>query len=176
MFENGPYNEFYTRYRADQAHPISSFNDNREVVTQILLTAKKNLQLTFEQIAQQIGGSKEWIAAVILGQESMKAEDALKLTTLLQVSSDITTILQEPPMRGSLNRTLPIDPLIYRFYEITQVYGTTFKALINEMFGDGIMSAIDLKIKVDKQPDPEDPESERVVITFDGKYLPYKKW
>ncbi|WP_078427115.1 cyanase [Alkalihalobacterium alkalinitrilicum] len=175
MYEDNKYFEYRSQIN-NQLHPIPSFNLNREAATQILLTAKKTLQLSFEQIADQIGGSKEWIAAVILGQESMTREDAVLLTNFLRVNPEIATILQEPPMRGSLNRTLPVDPLIYRFYEITQVYGTTLKALINEMFGDGIMSAIDLEIHVDKRPDPEDPDGERVVLTLDGKFLPYKKW
>ncbi|AOY78454.1 cyanase [Clostridium formicaceticum] len=138
--------------------------------------AKHNQGLTFEEIAKHLCGSKEWVAAAILGQASMNKEDALRLTNLLKVDPRIAGVLQEPPMRGSIDRKVPVDPLIYRFYEIMQVYGTTFKAVINEMFGDGIASAIDLEIHVDKRPDPEDPEGERVVITLDGKFLPYEKW
>lgn len=160
----------------DHPKPIPSFCRDRIQATHILLAAKKQKQLSFNEIAQAIGGSKEWIAAVMLGQESIKREDAYRLTQLLNVNPGIAEILQQPPMRGSLDRTVPVDPLIYRFYEITQVYGTTFKALINEMFGDGIMSAIDLNISVNKKQDPDDPDSERVVITLDGKFLPYKKW
>ncbi|UCZ54137.1 cyanase [Bacillus shivajii] len=149
---------------------------NREVVLQMLLIAKRLKQLTFEDIANEIGGSKEWVAAVMHGQQSMERKDSLQLARLLSVDPRVAYILEEPPMRGSLDKTVPVDPLIYRFYEITQVYGTTLKALINEMFGDGIMSAINLDIKVDKRPDDEDPEAERVVITLDGKFLPYEKW
>lgn len=149
---------------------------NRAMVSQELLVAKRMKQLTFEEITATIGGSKEWVAAAMLGQASMKREEAIRLTELLEVDSRFAYELEEPPLRGSLDRTVPIDPLIYRFYEITQVYGTTLKALINEMFGDGIMSAINLDIKVEKRPDEEDPEGERVVITLDGKFLPYEKW
>ncbi|WP_025027304.1 cyanase [Caldalkalibacillus mannanilyticus] len=175
MYENDTSYEYMYR-KVSPAYPIPSFTQSKEEAAAILLAAKKYHQLTFEQIAQELGGSKEWAAAAILGQESMNKEEAIRLTQLLNVHPYIATILQEPPMRGSLDRTVPVDPLIYRFYEITQVYGTTLKALINEMFGDGIMSAIDLKIQVEKKEDPEEPDAERVVITLDGKFLPYKKW
>jgi cyanate lyase len=85
----------------------------------------------------------------------------------------VAEALQEMPMKGSLDRAVPVDPLIYRFHEITQVYGTTMKALIHEMFGDGIMSAIDFEMDIQKV---EDPKGDRVVVTYNGKFLPYKKW
>lgn len=156
--------------------PGTDFCVNREKVSCMLLAAKQYLNLTYEEIAEQIGGSKEWIAAVILGQESMNKEDATKLTRLLCVEPYVAEILQQAPMRGAFEREIPTDPLIYRFYEVMQVYGTSMKAIINEMFGDGIFSAINLKINIDKRPDDEDPEGERVVITLDGKFLPYEKW
>jgi cyanate lyase len=173
---NQHYNQIYCNQTENKSHPIPSLSTNREEAVHILLEAKKRLNVTFEQIADRVGGSKEWIAAVMLGQESMNGEDALRLIQILNIHPYIAEILQEPPMRGSLDRTVPVDPLIYRFYEITQVYGTMLKAIINEMFGDGIMSAIDLEIHVDKKTDPKEPEAERVVITMDGKFLPYKKW
>jgi cyanate lyase len=76
-------------------------------------------------------------------------------------------------MKGSLDATVPVDPLIYRFHEITQVYGTTIKALIHEMFGDGIMSAIDFTLDIERVPDPQ---GDWVKVTYNGKFLPYKKW
>ena len=81
--------------------------------------------------------------------------------------------LQEMPTKGSVGQTVPVDPLIYRFYEITQVYGTTIKAVIHEMFGDGILSAIDFTLDIQKEADPK---GDRVVVTMNGKFLPYKKW
>ena len=156
--------------------PSTDFCLNKEKVSCMLLAAKQYLNLSFEEIANQLGASKEWVAAVMLGQASMNKEDATKLVRLLCVEPYVAEILQQPPMRGSLDRKIPVDPLIYRFYEIMQVYGTTLKAVINEMFGDGIVSAIDLEIHIDKKEDPEDPEGQRVVITFDGKFLPYEKW
>ncbi|WP_096435188.1 cyanase [Alteribacter populi] len=176
---NEYYRNFHQAFESPQQYqphpsPATSYV-NRAGVSQQLLIAKKMKQFTFEDIANEIGGSKEWIAAVMHGQESMNREDALHLAQLLNIDSRIAYILEESPMRGSLDKAVPVDPLIYRFYEITQVYGTTLKALINEMFGDGIMSAINLDIKVDKRPDYEDPDGERVVITLDGKFLPYEK-
>ncbi|GAA0467492.1 cyanase [Alkalibacillus silvisoli] len=167
---NGPHHTYPTHQKT---HPIPMFNSTREELTNLLLAAKESQQLSFDQIAQDVGGSKEWIAAVLLGQQSMNADDAIRLTQVLHVDPYIANLLQRPPIRGSLDQTVPTDTLIYRFYEIMQVYGTTFKALINEMFGDGIMSSVNLEIGVDKKPDPE---GERVVITLDGKFLPYEKW
>jgi len=174
------YNNSILQPRCDEvkktSYPLSKFCNIRDDITCLLLKAKEKESLTFQQIANYIGGSKEWVAAVMLGQASMNKKDALMLTKILNVDSSIAPILQEAPMRGSLNNTVPVDPLIYRFYEVMQIYGTTFKVLINEMFGDGIFSAINFKFKVDKTKDPIDPEAERVVITFDGKFLPYEKF
>ena len=108
-----------------------------------------------------------------LGQATMSAEEAQKVVGVLGLGPDVAAALQVYPMKGSLDADVPVDPLIYRFHEITQVYGTTLKALIQEMFGDGIMSAIDFTMDVAKQ---EDPKGDRVVVTMNGKFLPYKKW
>ena len=103
----------------------------------------------------------------------MSAEEAQKAVAVLGLGRDVATALQEMPSKGSVGQTVPVDPLIYRFHEITQVYGTTIKAIIHEMFGDGIMSAIDFEMDIQKK---EDPKGDRVVITMNGKFLPYKKW
>src|SRR5262245_29145800 len=103
----------------------------------------------------------------------MSAEEALKATAALGLGPDVAAALQEIPTKDSVGRDVPVDPLIYRFHEITQVYGTTLKAIIHEMFGDGIMSAIDFELDVQKQ---EDSKGDRVVVTMNGKFLPYKKW
>ena len=112
-----------------------------------------------------------------MGQASMSAEEAEKTVKTLGISegtaSQVATALQEMPIKGALDSTVPVDPLIYRFHEITQVYGTTMKAIIHEMFGDGIMSAIDFEIDIQKQ---SDPKGDRVVVTYSGKFLPYRKW
>ena len=143
----------------------------REEATEQILEAKKQKGLTFEAIAQKVGRHKVWTTAALLGQHPMSTEEADAVTELLDLDPEVTEALQEIPMRGSLDSDVPTDPTIYRIHEITQVYGTTIKALIHEEFGDGIMSAINFKMDIEKV---EDPEGERVRITYEGKFLPYK--
>jgi cyanate lyase len=146
---------------------------NRFEATELILGAKKQKGITFDAIAKAVGRHKVWVTAAIMGQATMSAEEAQKLTALLGLSPLVAAALQEIPSKGSIGETVPVDPLIYRFHEITQVYGTTIKAIIHEMFGDGIMSAIDFEMDIQKK---EDPKGDRVVITMNGKFLPYKKW
>ena len=103
----------------------------------------------------------------------MTAEEANKAAALLGLDKSVADALSECPLKGCLDMSVPVDPLIYRFHEITQVYGTTMKEIVHEMFGDGIMSAIDFEIDIQKQADPK---GDRVVITYSGKFLPYRKW
>src|SRR5207253_5140141 len=146
---------------------------NRAEATQRVLEAKRRKGLTFEAIAKAVGRHKVWVASALLGQSTMSAEEAQRAAEVLGLGPDVLAALQEIPTKGSVGQTVPVDPLIYRFHEITQVYGTTIKALIHEMFGDGIMSAIDFEMDIQKK---EDPKGDRVVITMNGKFLPYKKW
>ncbi len=124
-----------------------------------------------------MGRDKVWVTAALMGQASMDKDEAEKAVRALGlgegVASEVSSTLQEIPMKGSLDGTVPVDPLIYRFHEITQVYGTSMKAIIHEMFGDGIMSAIDFEIDIQKK---EDPKGDRVVVSYSGKFLPYRKW
>ena len=149
----------------------------REEATAQILAAKKQRGLTFEEIAKAVGRHKVWVTAALMGQATMSKEEAERAVSVLGLgegeASAVDATLQEPPMKGSLDSTVPVDPLIYRFHEITQVYGTTIKAIIHEMFGDGIMSAIDFEIDIQKK---EDPKGDRVVVTYSGKFLPYRKW
>jgi cyanate lyase len=145
----------------------------RAEATQKILAAKQQKNLTFDAIAKAVGRHKVWVTSALLGQSTMSVEEAQKAAAVLGLGPDIATALQQIPMKGSVGDTVPVDPLIYRFHEITQVYGTTLKAIIHEMFGDGIMSAIDFTVDVQKQ---EDPKGDRVVVTMNGKFLPYKKW
>jgi len=145
----------------------------RKEATALILTAKKEKGLTWEQIAQEVGGHKIWVTSALLGQNSMSAEEADKAAKLLGLGKDVAEALVEYPLKGSLDDTVPVDPLIYRFHEITHVYGTAMKAVIHEMFGDGIMSAIDFEIDIRKK---EDPKGDRVIIEYNGKFLPYRKW
>jgi cyanate lyase len=146
---------------------------NRAEATEMILAAKKQKGLTFEAIAKSVGRHKVWTTSALLGQSTMSAEEAKKATELLGLGAEVAAALQEFPTKGAVGMTVPVDPLIYRFHEITQVYGTSIKAVIHEMFGDGIMSAIDFEMDIERK---EDPKGDRVVITMNGKFLPYKKW
>ena len=145
----------------------------RAQATEKVLVAKHAKGFTFEAIAEAVGRHKVWVTAALLGQATMSADEANTAACVLGLDPEVAEALQEMPMKGSLDSPVPVDPLIYRFHEITQVYGTTIKALIHEMFGDGIMSAIDFEMDIQKV---EDPKGDRVVVTYNGKFLPYKKW
>jgi cyanate lyase len=145
----------------------------RGEATEQILAAKQAKGLTFEGIAEAVGRHKVWVTAALMGQATMSADEAHAAVQILGLGPEVAEALQQIPMKGSLESTLPVDPLIYRFHEITQVYGSTIKALIHEMFGDGIMSAIDFEMDIRKE---EDPKGDRVVVTYNGKFLPYKKW
>jgi cyanate lyase len=139
----------------------------------MLLDAKKQKDVTFKQIADAVGAHEIWVTSCIFGQNSMPADKAKALAQYMDLGQDVADTLQDYPMKGSLDQAVPVDPLIYRFHEIIQVYGTTIKAIIHEKFGDGIMSAIDFTMNIEKQ---EDPKGDRVIVTYNGKFLPYKKW
>ena len=145
----------------------------RTEATAIILEAKQQKGLTFESIAKAVGRHPVWVTSALLGQSTMSATEAQAAVNLLGLGKNVEAALQEFPTKGSVGMTVPVDPLIYRFHEITQVYGTTIKALIHEMFGDGIMSAIDFEMDIQRK---EDPKGDRVVVTMNGKFLPYKKW
>ena len=142
-------------------------------VTESLMLAKKAKGLSFADLESAMGLDEVWIASLFYGQATASKEEAEKLAGLLSLDSATTAALQEFPVKGSLDPVIPTDPLIYRFYEIMQVYGMPLKDVIQEHFGDGIMSAIDFTLDVDKV---EDPKGDRVKITMCGKFLPYKKW
>ena len=145
----------------------------RKQATELILDAKKKKGLSWEQIAKEVGGHTVWVTSALIGQNSMSTQEAEKATKLLGLDAEVAYAFTEFPMKGALDATVPVDPLIYRFHEITQVYGTTLKAIIHEMFGDGIMSAIDFEIHISKK---EDPKGDRVIVQFNGKFLPYRKW
>jgi cyanate lyase len=145
----------------------------RTEATKQILAAKKKKKLTFAQIAKAVGRSKVWTTAALYGQQTTSAEEAGRAAELLGVGPEVAEALTEIPTRGSLGETVPVDPLIYRFYELVQVYGTTWKAIIHEEFGDGIMSAIDFDVEIQRKPDPK---GDRVVITMSGKFLEDKKF
>jgi cyanate lyase len=142
-------------------------------ITRALLAAKKRKGLTFQDLEKALGRDEVWIASLFYGQASASAEEASTLASLLELDPTIQDALQTYPTKGSLDPVIPTDPLIYRFYEIMQVYGMPMKDVIQEKFGDGIMSAIDFTIDIDKVADPA---GDRVKVTMCGKFLPYKKW
>ena len=133
--------------------------------------AKEKKGLSWEQIAGHVGRSPVYITSACLGENSLVAEDATKIGSLLDLDPEVVAALQTCPMKGTKAEDIPKDPLIYRFHEIRIVYGEALKELIHEKFGDGIMSAIDFTMDVEKEPDPK---GDRVKITMSGKFLPYK--
>jgi cyanate lyase len=148
-------------------------NDAKTALGHKILAIKQEKQLTWADIAARIGFSPTWTCAACLGQMSMTPETAVKAAELLGLDAAETALLQTIPYRGSLPGAIPTDPLIYRFYELVMVYGTTWKELIQEEFGDGIMSAIDFDMAIERQPDQK---GDRVKVTMSGKYLPYKRY
>jgi len=140
--------------------------------TQTLLAAKQAKGLTFADLEKILGQDEVWIAALFYGQASATPAEAEKIAEALGLDPAVTLPLTAYPTKG-LGPWVPTDPLIYRFYEIMQVYGMPIKEVIHEKFGDGIMSAIDFTLEVDKV---EDPKGDRVKVTMCGKFLPYKKW
>ena len=146
---------------------------NRTDVTEMVVMAKLKRGLTWTRIAKAVGESKEWTTAALLGQMQMTKEQAETAGKLLGLPADAVMLLQQVPYKGSLPTAVPTDPLIYRFYELVNVYGTTLKELIHEEFGDGIMSAIDFKMDLTREPDPK---GDRVKIVMSGKYLQYKTY
>ncbi|OKH43424.1 cyanase [Calothrix sp. HK-06] len=140
--------------------------------TQILLEAKQEKGLSFEDLAKLVNRNEVWVASVIYRQASASLEEAKILVDALELSPRYASELTKYPIKGS-DTIVPTDPFIYRFYEIMQVYGLPLKDIVQEKFGDGIMSAIDFTLNVEKE---EDPKGDRVRIIMSGKFLPYKKW
>jgi cyanate lyase len=146
----------------------------RSELTELVLSAKRKKGLTWKQIAADIGGaSPVLITAALLGQMRLEKAQAEKAASLFGLGAEGSALLQEVPYRGSLPPGPPTDPVVYRFYELLQVYGTTWRELIAEEFGDGIMSAIDFEMSIDRQPDPK---GDRVRVTMSGKFLPYRRY
>lgn len=146
---------------------------NRQDVTEMIRTAKRKKRCSWADCAAVLGQSKEWSTAALLGQMTLTEEQAKRIGEYLELSSEAVLILQEVPYKGSLPTAVPTDPLIYRFYELISVYGTTFKELIHEEFGDGIMSAIDFSMDMTREADPK---GDRVRIVMSGKFLGYKTY
>jgi len=146
---------------------------NRLDVTEMIIEAKIKKGLKWADIAKEIGLSKEWTTAALLGQMTLTAMQAQTIGEILDLPDSAIALLQVPPYKGTLPTAVPTDPLIYRFYELISVYGTTIKSLIHEEFGDGIMSAIDFSMDIQREANPN---GDRVKIVLNGKFLPYKTY
>ncbi|ALP52920.1 cyanate hydratase [Candidatus Tenderia electrophaga] len=141
-------------------------------MTAMILAAKEAKGKRWEAVAEGVGMSPVWTTSACLGMNSMSADQAAALCETLDLPDEVASALQACPHKH-WDKTIPTDPLIYRFYEMINVYGETMKQIIHEKFGDGIMSAIDFSMDIDKE---ENPAGDRVVITLNGKFLPYKSW
>lgn len=145
---------------------------NKQQMTDAIVTAKVAKGLTWEKIADDLKLSPVWLTSACLGMNSATKEQANAIADYLGLNEEIATALQAYPIK-EWDKTVPQDPLVYRLYEIIGVYGPTLKEVIQEKFGDGIMSAIDFSMEVAKE---ENPKGDRVVVTMNGKFLPYKSW
>ena len=148
-------------------------NDAKTALGRKIIAVKKQKKWTWEEVAEKLGHAPVWTCAACLGQMSMTEETAEIAARLFDLTDEEMALLQEAPYRGSLPTAVPTDPLIYRFYELIQVYGTTWKEMIHEEFGDGIMSAIDFDMSLERV---SDPKGDRVQMTLSGKFLPYKRY
>ncbi len=146
---------------------------NRMDVTEKIISTKVSKGIKWDDVAKKVGLSKEWVTAACLGQMTLDAAQADVVGDIFELNVDERKWLQVVPYKGSLPTAVPTDPLIYRWYEIVSVYGTTIKELIHEEFGDGIMSAIDFSMDIVRQPDPK---GDRVNVVLSGKFLPYKQY
>ena len=145
---------------------------NKKQMTKTILKAKKEKNISWVTLGEKTGLNPVCIAAACLGSASLNETEAEVVIKLLDLKEDTKETLMEYPLKG-IGQNVPSDPLIYRLYEIAYVYGSSIKEVTHEKFGDGIMSAIDFTLDVDKV---EDPKGDRVQITMTGKFLPYKKW
>ncbi len=146
---------------------------NRNDITEKIITAKVSKDIKWADVARKVDLSTEWVTAGCLGQMTFDDKQARIIGKIFGLTAEEQKWLQVVPYKGSLPGAVPTDPLIYRWYEIVNVYGTTIKELIHEEFGDGIMSAIDFSMNIDRQADPK---GDRVNVVLSGKFLPYKSY
>ncbi len=146
---------------------------NRNDITEKIITTKVSKGIKWADVARKVGLSTEWVTAACLGQMTFDDKQARTIGKIFGLTAEEQKWLQVVPYKGSLLSAVPTDPLIYRWYEIVNVYGTTIKELIHEEFGDGIMSAIDFSMHIERQADPK---GDRVNVVLSGKFLPYKSY
>jgi cyanate lyase len=147
---------------------------SRMELAEAIVKTKAEKGLSFQDLTSDTNLSLAYVTAALLGQHPLPPDAALAIGKRLDLSAEQIVLLQSIPSRGSLQNAIPTDPTIYRFYEIVQVYGTTLKVLVHELFGDGIISAINFRLDIKKVEDPEG--GSRAVITLDGKFLPTKPY
>ena len=146
---------------------------NRADVTEMIVAARIDKGIKWSDVADALGLSKEWVTAACLGQMTFDKAQATTIGSVFELPAEAVALLQVVPYKGSLPTSVPVDPLVYRFHELISVYGTTIKELIHEEFGDGIMSAIDFKMNLEREPNDA---GDRVRIVLSGKFLPYKSY
>ncbi|MGW9030128.1 cyanase [Streptomyces sp. NPDC055722] len=145
---------------------------NRAEVTEQIIEAKIRKGIRWADVADELGAGKEWVTTACLGQMTLSADQAEKIAGIFDLPRTAVAVLQTPPLRGRSEAAMASDPLIYRLREIIAVYGPTIRELIHEDFGDGIMSAIDFQLTLNRR---EDPKGDRVEILLNGKYLPHPR-
>ena len=145
---------------------------NKQTMTDVIVSTKVSKGMTWEVMGAALNLSPVWLASACLGMNSTTPDQAKAIVDYLGLDAEVATALEDYPTK-TWDQQIPTDPLIYRFHEITGVYGSTLKTVIQEKFGDGIMSAIDFSMEVEKV---EDPKGDRVLVTMNGKFLPYKSW
>jgi cyanate lyase len=147
---------------------------DKKAMCSAVLEAKRKQGVSWASLSEAVGMAEVYVASCVYGENSMRPEVAAKLCKALSLGEDVAEALTAFPLKGqSLGQSIPTDPLVYRFYEIMQVYGMAMKDVIQEKFGDGIMSAIDFELDIEKETNPK---GDRVVVTLNGKFLPYKAW
>lgn len=145
---------------------------NKVEMHHTVMAAKARKEMTWDHLSERVGKAPVWLASVCYGMNSASPEVASRICEVLELGEDVAMAMTEFPVKG-WEKTVPQDPLIYRLYEVVGVYGPTLKDVIQEKFGDGIMSAIDFSMHVEKI---EDPKGDRVLLTLNGKFLPYRSW
>ena len=146
---------------------------HRQQVTDMIISAKVIKSIQWKDVAEKIGLSKEWVTSACLGQMAFNKQQAEIIGEIFGLTDEAVAWLQIVPYKGSLKTSVPTDPLIYRWYEVVSVYGTTIKELIHEEFGDGIMSAIDFSMDIQRE---NNPNGDRVNVVLSGNFLPYKTY
>ncbi|MFE2313193.1 cyanase [Streptomyces sp. NPDC059441] len=143
---------------------------NRTTLTEQIIETRIRKGITWTDVARELGTGKEWVTAACLGQMTFSKDQAEKVVAIFDLPVEAVAVLQSPPTRGLDAAAVASDPVIHRLREIVTVYGPTIKELIHEEFGDGIMSAIDFRLRLDRR---EDPKGDRVELVLSGKYLAY---